>query len=216
MKESKYYKRKYGNKFNYNWLSKLLLSIIILLISLIVCNFDTDLRDSFSKNVLEDNINFSFFNKYYKKFMSKEDSDTMEVGNVSLNEEREYVDGTYKIKYGVDAPIYVLAPGIIVFDGTKDGLSNTVIVQGNDGVDIWYSGVSLNEYGLYDYVSEGDVLGGSILEYGFVSIVKDGKLKKIETIEMLSAELTKMIENNDNTSKKETKKTVPMEDKGFN
>lgn len=175
MKESKYYKRKYGNKFNYNWLSKLLLSIIILLISLIVCNFDTDLRDSFSKNVLEDNINFSFFNKYYKKFMSKEDSDTMEVGNASLDEEREYVDGSYKIKYGVDAPVYVLAPGIIVFDGTKDGLSNTVIVQGNDGVDIWYSGVSLNEYGLYDYVSEGDVLGGSILEYGFVSIVKDGE-----------------------------------------
>ena len=175
MKESKYYKRKYGNKPNYNWLSKLLLSIIILLISLIVCNFDADLRDSFSKNVLEENINFGTFNKYYKKFMSKEDSETVEVGKISGSEEREYIDGSYKIKYGVDAPVYVLASGIIVFNGTKDDLSNTVIVQGNDGIDIWYSGVSLNEYSLYDYVSEGDVLGGSILEYGFVSIVKDGE-----------------------------------------
>lgn len=43
-------------------------------------------------------------------------------------------------------------------------------------------------------------------ETGFVSIAKNGKLKKIETIEMLSAELTKMIEPTDNTSKKKTNK----------
>ena len=175
MKESKYYKRKYGQKSSYNWLSKLLLSIIILLISLIVCNFDEGIREKFSTTVLEENLNFGVFNKYYKKFMSKEGEEILEVGNVSLLEERELVDGSYRIKYGVDAPVSVLAPGIIVFDGTKDDLLNTVIVQGNDGVDIWYSGVSLNEYSIYDYVSDGDILGGSIDEYVLVSIVEDGE-----------------------------------------
>jgi len=43
-------------------------------------------------------------------------------------------------------------------------------------------------------------------ETGFVSIVKDGKLKKIETIEMLSAELAKMIEPADNNQKKKSTK----------
>ena len=43
-------------------------------------------------------------------------------------------------------------------------------------------------------------------ETGFVSIVKDGKLKKVETIEMLSAELAKMIEPADNNQKKKSAK----------
>ena len=42
-------------------------------------------------------------------------------------------------------------------------------------------------------------------ETGFVSIVKDGKLKKVETIDMLSAELAKMIEPTENPKKKTTK-----------
>jgi len=43
-------------------------------------------------------------------------------------------------------------------------------------------------------------------ETGFVSVVKAGKLKKIETIEILAAELAKMIEPSDNNGKKKNSK----------
>ena len=70
--------------------------------------------------------------------------------------------------------------GIIVYIGDKDDLGNTVIVQGNDGIDIWYSGISLKEYGLYDYVSKGDILGLSSDVYVTISIYEDGELLKYE------------------------------------
>ena len=63
MKDSKYYKKMLNrnNQKDRGWLNKLLLSIIVMLLCLIVNNFDSDIRESFTKNVLEENINFGYF-----------------------------------------------------------------------------------------------------------------------------------------------------------
>ena len=183
MKDSKYYKKKYmSNKsINSSSLTKLLLSIIIVLVCLIVTNFDQGLRDEFSKNVLEENINFGYFNKLYKKMVSSDDEESKLVSNVVVYKTlMEEDNGRYKFNYGVDYPVEVLTPGIIVYYGDKDSLGDTVIVQGNDGVDVWYSGVVMNEYSLYDYVSKGDILGSSTDLYVTVSILEDGELLKYE------------------------------------
>ncbi len=107
MKDSKYYKNKIAKKEvkNKSWLTKLLLSIIILLISLIVCNFDSSLRDKFSEKVLEENIRFDFFNKYYKKFMSNDKDESLEVGNTDNIGAYEESNGSYKIQYDIDSPM---------------------------------------------------------------------------------------------------------------
>lgn len=183
MKDSKYYKKKYMNNksINSSWLTKLLLSVIIVLVSLIVTNFDQDIRNGFSKIVLEENMKFSDFNKIYKKLMNNKDEETELVSNVVVDESlMEEEAGRYKFNYGVDYPVEILAPGVIVYYGDKDTLNDTVIVQGNDGIDIWYSGVVMNEYSLYDYVSKGDILGASNDVYVTISIVKDGELLKYE------------------------------------
>ena len=174
MKDSKYYKKKIANKVvtNHGWLTKLLLSIIIFLVSLIVYKFAND--------VLEKNINFGFFNKYYKKFMSNNGDETEEVSNTLEVIDKEEIDGRYKISCEVDSPVSSMVPGLIVFYGEEEGLSNTVIIQGNDGVDIWYSGISLHGYSIYDYVREGDILGSSNDEYIMLSIIKDGEKLKYE------------------------------------
>ena len=183
MKDSKYYKKKYMSNKSINniWLTKLLLSIIIVLVCLIVTNFDQGLRDKFSKSVLEENINFGSFNKFYKKLVSSSDEESKLVSNVVVDKTLiKEENGRYKFNYGVDYPVEVLTPGIIVYYGNKDSLKDTVIVQGNDGVDIWYSGVAMNEYGLYDYVSKGDILGSSTDLYLTISILEDGELLKYE------------------------------------
>lgn len=182
MKESKYYRNKIAKKNinNSSWLTKLLLSIIIVLVSLIVCNFDSSIREKFTNEVLEKNINFGLYNKYYKKFMSKEE-ETVEVSN-TLDDilDIEEVNGRYKIKQDIESPVVSLTPGIIVFNGLKEDLGNTIIIQGNDGVDIWYSGVTLNGFSIYDYISKGEIIGSCNGESILVSIVKDGDLLKYE------------------------------------
>lgn len=181
MKDSKYYKKlKIKNKINYgSWMTKLLLSIIIVLICLIVTNFNDELRNVFEQEVLVDNMDFSDFNKLYKKFMV-DDEQVELVSNVVDTTDMKEVNGRYRFNYGINYPVEVLKPGIIVFNGDKDELGRTVIVQGNDGVDIWYSGINLDDKSLYDYVSIGDILGSSIEPYLYVSIYEDGNLLKYE------------------------------------
>ena len=59
--------------------------------------------------------------------------------------------------------------------GDKDDLGNTIIIQGNDGIDIWYSNITVSDYSLYDYVSTGDILGVNNEDYYKLTIMKDGK-----------------------------------------
>lgn len=182
MKDSKYYKKMLNrsNQKDRGWLNKLLLSIIVMLLCLIVTNFDSDIRESFTKNVLEENINFGYFNKLYKKFVGGNVKDeTLIVSNTNLINYEE-VDDSYKISISKEEGISNYSSGIIVYNGIKDNLGSTVIVQGNDGVDIWYSNMSLNGYSLYDYVSKGEILGNSLSDYYMITIVKDGEKIKYE------------------------------------
>ena len=54
--------------------------------------------------------------------------------------------------------IPTLESGIVVFIGEKEGYNKTIIVQGIDGVDIWYGNVVDYTINLYDYVNKGDII----------------------------------------------------------
>jgi len=189
MKDSKYYKKKLQqnkkNKIgNTSWLSKVLISIIIILLSLILTNFNKDIKEFYTKNILEYNLSFNQINKIYEKYIGNinkekvKTSDTNYVSNeitdIKLLPKTEE-DGSYKIDVGLDFPVTFQESGIIVFIGDKESLKNTVIVQGNDGVDIWYSNIIHNDYSLYDYVKKGDILGTTNTDNLILTITKDGK-----------------------------------------
>lgn len=182
MIDCKYYRKrmkkdennKNGSKM---WLTKLLLSIIFVLVSLIYINFDDDNKKKYQDTILEDNIDFYDINQVYDKYVGEgEDNlDTVLTFNDSIIASEVVPYGnSYQLTVGKDYLINVLEPGIIVYIGEKDDLGNTIIVQGNDGVDIWYSNISISEFSLYDYVSTGDTLGISNGEYVYLSILKDG------------------------------------------
>ena len=153
-------------------LSKILLSVIFVLSSLIFVNYG-DNKKLFKDNVLENNISFSklrvYYDKYFKGDKVSKDNNDMLVNNVM---EYEYVDGRYKY---LKEDVNVIQSGIVVYVGEKDNLGNTVIVQGIDGIDVWYSNVVDVKVSLYDYVSKGDSIGKS-KEYYLVSLMKDGNL----------------------------------------
>jgi len=182
MIDSKYYKKKnMSSNNNLVWLNKLLFSIILVLICLIGSNFSSKFNSLIKKNVLEDSFNFSKINNFYNKFIGSyiDNDDTVIVANTDIIE-GESVDGSYLYNINKDEPISLKASGIIVYIGDKDNLNDTVIVQGNDGVDIWYSNILISDYSLYDYVKKGEVLGTSLDNKYYLTIMKDGKKLKYE------------------------------------
>lgn len=161
------------------WLTKILLGMIVFLLVLIGCNLSNKFRDIFTNKVLEENINFYQFKNVIDKFLNKNDNTEVQEVSGDVVSFLEY-EGRYIIQIDQDEGINFLKPGIIVYIGDKDNLGNTVIVQGNDGVDLWYSGVILDSHELYDYVSVKDLLGISENTNYILSIYKDGELLKYE------------------------------------
>ena len=182
MIDCKYYRKKNGkNKSKCNsriWVSKLLLSIIFILTSLIYMNISDDTKSNFEKNVLEDNIDFYDINQVYDKYVGdgEKKSDTELTFNDSIiaSEVISYGD-SYRLNVGNDYLINIMKPGIIVYIGDKEGLGNTVIVQGNDGVDYWYSNIDNLSVNLYDYIEKDILLGVSRTEYVYLTFVRNGE-----------------------------------------
>ncbi len=180
MKNSNYYRRKKKRQKvsqvkNYSWLTRLLLSIILILISLIITNFSPSLKQKYVTDLLNKNMSFTTLNKLYKKFIgnNKEPKEDL-VANIDIKQPTyEKVDNSFKFTVGNEYPVPLLQSGIIVYLGDKDNLGNTAIIQGNDGIDIWYSNIDVTEYSLYDYVTKGSIIGVNRNDYYMLTIMKD-------------------------------------------
>lgn len=158
------------SKKNDNYISKIftkvLISIIFFLVSMIFINYNDSNRNLFNKYFFEENFNFNYFTNLYNKYFGeilppKEDvGDNSMVFNETMTYKNiePYIDG-FSLEVSQNELVPILQSGLIVFVGEKENYGNTIIIQGIDGVDIWYSNVSLGGYTLYDYVEKGKVLG---------------------------------------------------------
>lgn len=146
--------------------TKVLISIIFFLVSMIFINYSDSNRNLFNKYFFEQNFNFNYFTNLYNKYFGEilppqEDvNDDKMVFNETMSYKNidPYLDG-FSLEVSQNELVPILQSGLIVFVGVKEGYGNTIIIQGIDGVDIWYSNVNLNGYTLYDYVEKGKVLG---------------------------------------------------------
>lgn len=161
-------------------ITRILICIILFLVISIICNFSDNNLLWFKNNILNNNINLTFFNKIYNKYIDKyipfdlyEEKVVMKEGLV-YNESKKYLNGV-SLEVGKNYNLYSLTGGIVVYIGNKDGLGNTVIIQGTDGIDYWYSNIDNLSVSLYDYIESDTLLGVSKTEYIYLTFVKDGK-----------------------------------------
>lgn len=147
-------------------IARVLISVVIFFIAIILIN-TTKFGNSFIKEtVLKDNISFAaianIYNKYLGNIIPFEDilKDDHTVFDEKLTYEKiaNYKDG-YELEVKKNYLVPIVTSGIVVFIGEKEGYGNTVIVQGIDEVDYWYSNVTNISCSLYDYVSKGNYLG---------------------------------------------------------
>ncbi len=195
MKEniSKYLTKKENNqKKNYKnklmgFLNKILICVILGISLLIIMKKNDDFKNFMDKKVFKDNLSFAYINDLYNKYFGSvlPSYKTEEVAPV-FKEKLEYKtynkfhDG-YKLEVSNSYLTPVIESGIIVYIGEMDLYGNVLIVEGIDGVDIWYGNISNINGKLYDYVNSGDFIGETKDNYLYLVFQKNGEYLDFET-----------------------------------
>lgn len=176
-------------KYLSNLLSKFLLSIIFLMVSIILIKSNSNIKNFYQEDILTKQINFTKFNDFYTKYFGNILPDytvpsvpTQMASNTEFdyNNGTPYLNGT-KLETTENYPVPIITSGIIVFLGEKDSLGPTCIVQGIDGVDIWYSHIDTSSLNLYDYVTEGKILAPTESNYFYLTIDSNGNYLTYDT-----------------------------------
>jgi len=163
--------------------TRVLLAVICLLISVIYINYSNENLLAYKEEVLTKNFEFGKINALYTKIFGNVlpldhvlDNITVPVFNETLTFKSSdpYKDGL-KLNVATNYAIPVIESGIVVFVGDKEGYGNTVIIQGIDGVDIWYGNITSANVSLYDYVESKTLLGEAKEGTMYLVLQKDGK-----------------------------------------
>jgi len=178
-------KKKKENKVN--WLAiKFLFCIVITLVLLITLKSNQDFKTNFYKYVFESNISFAKINEWYEsKFGSSipfKDliKDTEPVFNEKLkySEANLFKDGV-RLSVGSSYLVPALENGIVIFIGEKEDYGKTVIVQQENGIDVWFSNLSEINISLYDYIKKGSLIG-EVNDDLYLKFIKEGKALKYQ------------------------------------
>ncbi len=167
-------------------ISRILITIILVLGSIIYTNINSDNKKLYKKYVLENSLSFTKINNLYNDlfgeidFLKKtKDNSTPVFNNISYSSIEKYQNGV-KLNVNVNETVNVLTSGIVVYIGEKEELGNTIIIQGNDGTDIWYSNITDTNIKVYDYIEKGSILGTSNSNAIYLTLMKDGKYLNYE------------------------------------
>ena len=167
-------------------LSRILITIIFVLGSIIYTNINSDNKKLYKKYVLENSLSFTKINNLYNDlfgeidFIKKNKDNSKPVfNNISYTNIENYKNGI-KLNVSPNETISVITSGIVVYIGEKEELGNTIIIQGNDGVDIWYSNLTDTNIKVYDYIESGTILGTSNSNEVYLTLLKDGKYMNYE------------------------------------
>ena len=175
------------NKYVNNLISRLLISIILFLSIISITNFKSEYRKLFKDIAINRNLSFNkitnMYNKYFGKVIPlKEDKEEMVFDEKITYKDIKEENNAYKLTVNKNYLVPIINSGLVVFIGEKDNLGNTVIIQGIDNIDYWYSNVTNLNVKLYDYVSKGSMLGNAIDDKITLTFIKDGKNLKYEEV----------------------------------
>lgn len=176
---NKYYKRNNKNFKLSKYITKILVSIIFLLISIIYIKSSKDNSNNYEKLFLNESISFTKVNDWYQKYFGNivpipDVSEAKTVFNETLTYSNmdNYLNGKI-LSVNEEYTVPALQSGIIVFMGEKEGYGNTIIIQGIDGVDIWYGNINTSNLNLYDYVKKGSLLSNTNDSTLYLVFMKD-------------------------------------------
>ncbi len=174
----KYLDVKKENKAH-KYMSRILICIIILLLSLIGTSLSSKVKNFYKEYIFDDSFEFMKFKNFFSKISGtekeeeKENTSLVMSSFISYESKEKYLNGE-RYEGVKENFINALVGGIVTFVGDKDEYSKTIIIQGSNGYDIWYFLLDDVDVNIYDYVKADTIIGSINNEFGLL-ISKDGK-----------------------------------------
>ena len=138
----------------------------------------------YKEYVLTESLPFTKIKGWYEELfgevLPKDDNNKMVIkGHLVYKNIENYKDGEV-LTLTANTLINSFQSGIVVYCGEKDDYGNTVIIQGVDGVDIWYGNLTNVSVKLYDYVEKDKLIGETNSDLLYLVIKKDNNYLKYE------------------------------------
>ncbi len=172
-------------KFSYTYyFSKLLITIILTLITLITLKQNEKWKKTFHKYVLEKNISFATIGKMYEdkfgaalpfKDILKSGTETVFEEKLTYKEASKYLEGA-RLTVNSNYLVPALETGMVVFVGEKEKYGNCIIIEDTEGKEVWYGNLNKINVKVYDFVEKGSYLGETNQNTLYLIFKKDGKV----------------------------------------
>jgi len=161
---------------------RIMVVIVLFLIMAIMSKSNHKYKDLIISNIYEKNISFAKIKKLYDKYLGgispldKVIDKEITVFNEELSYENIsiYHDGA-KLEVNKNYLVPVLEEGMVIYIGEKENYGNVIIVEGVDGIDIWYGNMETTTAKLYDYINKNTYLGTTKDNILYLAYQKDGK-----------------------------------------
>lgn len=175
---------KFNKKIISKYITKIMIGIIFFLISIIFTNISDKNLLLYQEYVFTESLPFTKIKSWYEDLFGEvlpknDNATTVFNGKIVYKNIEDYLDGE-KLTVSNKSLINSIGSGVVVYNGEKEGYGNTIIIQGVDGVDIWYGNLDNISVNLYDYIEKDTVIGETINEYLYLVIKKDNEFIKYE------------------------------------
>lgn len=165
-----------------SFISKILIASILFILFLIGNKSSDKFSSLIFNNVYKSSFSFAAFNSWYsEKFGTLFPIDSLFEDTQTVFNEKLIYDSANLYKEGVALKVSsnylvpVLSNGIVVFIGNNEEYGNTLIVQQDDGINVWYSNINVSDLSMYDYVDKGAFLGAVNGDTLYLVFEKDGE-----------------------------------------
>ncbi len=151
------------SKYITNLFTRTLISVILILLCAIFINISDANLLTFKNHFFNETLAFTTIHNFYTKYFGEIVPENLNKTAPVFENTRSYtnieeVNDSYKLTLSSNTFSF-LESGVVVFLGEKEGLGKTMIVQGIDGVDIWYSNLENYNVTMYDYVEKEGIVG---------------------------------------------------------
>lgn len=161
---------------------RIMIVIVLFLIMGIMSKSSKTYKDLIISSVYQKNFSFAKIKKLYDKYLGgiapldKVIDNEITVFNEELSYDSVtlYHDGA-KLTVGKNYLVPVLEEGMVIFIGEKENYGNVIIIEGIDGIDIWYGNMETTTAKLYDYVNKNTYLGTTKDNILYLVYQKDGE-----------------------------------------
>ena len=170
------------NSFSKRLISKFLISLILFILFLIGNKVSLEFKPKFYNIVYNETFSFAEFKGWYNEnFGEVFPLNNLFPNDVKVFNERFVYDSANLYKDGVALKVTnqylvpLLNSGVVIFLGEKEDYGNTLIVQQENGIDVWYSNINFSNISMYEYLEKGRYIGEANGDIIYLLFQKDGK-----------------------------------------